>query len=187
MAKGYFFGKIWETNIVEVIENSFMLSFSYKWLGEKATHTYALPDFHRFRKDKHDDSQLVAKLHELLSQADIVVHHNGDRFDVPTANTRLLFHGFSPPAPFKTIDTCKQARRLLKLPSNKLDDIGEYFGLGRKLAHTGKHLWLACMNGDRKAYKLMKKYNAQDVVLLENVYLKMLPYIKQPKIKTVKV
>ncbi len=187
MASGYFFGRIWETNIVEVIEQSFMLSFSYKVLGEKAIYTYALPDFPRFRHDKHDDSQLVEKLAEILDTADLVVHHNGDRFDVPTANTRLLFHGFNPPAPFKTIDTCKQARRALKLPSNKLDDIGEYFGLGRKLAHTGKHLWLACMNGDRKAFKEMKRYNKQDVALLEKVYLKMLPYIKQPRITTLKV
>lgn len=178
MASGYFFGKIFETNIVEVIEQSFMLSFSYKWLGEKKIHTYALPDFKGYRSDKHNDRLLVEKLAAILSEAEIVVHHNGDRFDVPTANTRLLFHGHTPAPPFKTVDTCKEARRVLKLPSNKLDDIGEYFGVGRKLAHTGKHLWLACMNGDLKAFKEMKKYNAQDVALLEKVYLKLRPYIR---------
>ncbi len=186
MALGYFFGKIFETNIVEVREQSYLLSFSYKVLGEKNVRTYALPDFRRFKTNKHDDSQLVAKLAEVLDSADILIHHFGDSFDVPTANTRLLFHGFKPPAPFKTVDTCKQARRVLKLPSNKLDDIGEYFGLGRKLKHTGKHLWLACMRGDRKAFKLMARYNEQDVILLEKVYLKMLPYLKLPKLKTLK-
>ncbi len=182
MAKGYFFGKTYETNIIEVIENSFMLSFSLKWLGEKKIHTYALPDFPRFKTDKHDDSQLVEKLASFVDQAHIIVAHNGDRFDVPTLNTRLLYHGFTPPSPYKTIDTCKEARKALKLPSNKLDDIGEYFGLGRKLAHSGKHLWLSCMNGDLKAFKEMKKYNAQDVVLLEKVYLKLRPYIKHPNV-----
>ncbi len=182
LAKGYFFGKVWETNIVEVIEQSFMLSFSYKVLGEKQIYTYALPDFSDYKRDKHSDSQLLKKLHEVLSSADILIHHNGNSFDVPTANTRMLFHDLVPPPPFKTIDTCKEARRVLKLPSNKLDDIGEYFGLGRKLAHTGKHLWLACMNGDLKAFKEMKNYNEQDVVLLEKVYLKLRPFIKHPNI-----
>ncbi len=182
MASGYFFGKTYETNIVEIIEQSFLLSFSCKWLGEKQIFTYGLPDFSDYKRDKHSDSQLVQKLHSLIEQADIVVAHNGDRFDIPTMNTRLLFHGFAPPAPYKTIDTCKEARRVLKLPSNKLDDIGEYFGLGRKLAHTGKHLWLACMNGDIKAFREMKKYNSQDVVLLEKVFLKLRPYIKMPNI-----
>ncbi len=182
LALGYFFGKVYETNIVEIKEQTFLLSFSYKWLGEKTVHTYALPDFSDYKRNKHCDGQLVQKLQQLMNEADIVCGHNSVAFDDKTVNTRLLFHGFTPPAPFKTIDTCREARRVLKLPSNKLDDIGEYFGLGRKLAHTGKHLWLACMNGDLKAFKEMKKYNEMDVVLLEKVFLKLRPYIKMPNI-----
>ncbi len=182
MASGYFFGKIYETNIVEMIEQSFLLTFSCKWLGEKTVYTYGLPDFSDYKRDTHSDSQLVQKLNSFIEKADIVVAHNGDRFDIPTMNTRLLFHGFAPPPPYKTVDTCKEARKVLKLPSNKLDDIGEYFGLGRKLAHTGKHLWLACMNGDIKAFKEMKKYNAQDVLLLEKVYLKLRPFLRHPNV-----
>ncbi len=182
LASGYFFGKVWETNIVEVIEQSHLLTFSYKVLGEKKIHTYGLPDFSDYRRNKKCDGQLVAKLASVLSEADIVVGHNSSRFDDVTVNTRLLFHDQPPIPPYKTIDTCKEARRVLKLPSNKLDDIGEYFGLGRKLANTGKHLWLACMNGDLKAFKEMQKYNAQDVALLEKVYLKLRPFIKHPNI-----
>ena len=34
------------------------------------------------------------------------------------------------------------------------------------------------MNGEKKAWKTMLKYNEQDVVLLEAVCLRLLPYIK---------
>lgn len=183
MAKGYFFGGIWETNIVEVIEQSRMLCFAYKWLGEKKVHLHKLPDFRGYRKDKKNDGKLVAKLAEVLGQADIVVAHNGDRFDITMTNTRMLFHGLDPLPPLKTVDTCKEARRVLKLPSNKLDDIGEYYGVGRKLPHTGKDLWLGCQERDeKKSWRLMGRYNQQDVVLLEQVYLKMRPYIRHPNV-----
>ncbi len=182
LALGYFFGKVYETNIVEIKEQSFLLSFSYKWLGEKKIHTYGLPDFSDYKRNKHCDGQLVKKLASVMSEADIVCGHNSTRFDDVTVNTRLLFHDQTPIPPYKTIDTCKEARRVLKLPSNKLDDIGEYFGLGRKLHNSGKHLWLACMNGDTKAFKEMQKYNEMDVVLLEKVFLKLRPYIKMPNI-----
>jgi hypothetical protein len=34
------------------------------------------------------------------------------------------------------------------------------------------------MNNDPAAWKMMKEYNIHDVVLLENVYYKLLPWIK---------
>lgn len=103
--------------------------------------------------------------------------HNADNFDYKKLNAAFLKYGLAPPKPVKMIDTLKAARRIAKFPSNKLDDLGHTLGLGRKLPHTGKHLWTACMNGDRKAWRKMGAYNIQDVVLLERVYLKLRPYI----------
>lgn len=171
-ALGYFW-EMYDTNIIEVLKDGYMLSFAFKWLHEKKVHTYALPDFKGYKSDPTNDEKLVEKLAELVSQADIVVGHNGDRHDLRYMNARLLVHGHTPPKPYKTIDTLKIARSKFKFLSNRLDDLGNVLGVGRKLAHTGKHLWFACMNGDKKAWKLMRKYNAQDVVLLERVYLKI--------------
>lgn len=179
-ASGKFFGKIYETNIIRVDEQSFMLCFSYKWLGEKTVHNYALPDFPRYATNKHDDEQLVGKLADLLGQADFVVAYHGDRFDLPVTYTRMMLHGFSPPPPYKTIDPCKEAKRKFNLPSNKLNDVGTYFGLGKKVSHKGAELWFGCGDGDMPSWKIMRKYNNQDVVLLEAVYLKMRPWIRHP-------
>lgn len=154
-----------------------MLSFAVKWLDEKNTKVYTLADFKGYKKDKTNDRLLVKKLWEYLSEADVVIGHNGDGFDIKKSNARFIYHSFMPPAPNKTIDTLKVARRHFKFTSNKLDNLGNILGVGRKVAHEGKHLWLSCMNGDMKAWKTMAKYNKQDVVLLEKVYLKLRPYM----------
>ena len=44
--------------------------------------------------------------------------------------------------------------------------------------HEGHELWVKCMNGDKDAWKRMEDYNIQDVVLLEQLYNKLLPWIK---------
>lgn len=171
-----FFWEMWETNIIEVQQEGYMLSFSAKWLHDKRVHVHALPDYRGYKANPRDDEKLVQTLHDYISQADIVIAHNGDRFDIKYFNARCLFHGIDAPRPYQTVDTLKIARSRFKNLSNKLDDLGHLLGVGRKLPHTGKHLWLACMNGDKNAWKKMRAYNAQDVKLLEAVYLKLRPW-----------
>lgn len=164
---------IWEQDVIEVKEEWYILCFAYKWLGEKETHIIALPDFKGYKKDKKNDYELVKKLHELFCEAEIIIAHNGDAFDIKKANARFIQWGMEVPTPYKTIDTLKIARKYFKFDSNKLDYLGQYLKIGRKLPHTGKHLWFGCMEGDMESWKLMKKYNIQDVVLLEKVYYKL--------------
>jgi len=40
---------IYETNALEIVEQSHLLCFAYKWLGEKTVHAYALYDFPRYK------------------------------------------------------------------------------------------------------------------------------------------
>ena len=175
-AKGWFWG-VWETNVIEVEQHGYMLSFSAKWLGEKKVTTYTLADFRGHKAGSTNDKKLVQKLAEMINEADVVVAHNGDRFDITTTNTRMIANGLKPLSPVKTVDTLKVARNKFKFLSNKLDDLGNFLGIGRKIAHTGKHLWFGCMNNDSKSWATMKKYNEQDVKLLEAVYLKLLPWM----------
>jgi DNA polymerase elongation subunit (family B) len=172
---GWVWGK-WEQNVIDFKEYWYMLSFSTKWLGEKETKTYKLPDFRGYASHKEDDSKLVTKLWGVLDEADIIIAHNGDKFDIKKSNARFISHGLQPPSPYKTIDTLKIARRNFAFTSNKLDDLGHYLGVGRKLPHTGARLWLDCMRGVPEAWTKMAKYNAQDVNLLERVYLKLRPW-----------
>jgi hypothetical protein len=161
---------MYQTDVIHVIEPTYILCYAIKWMGQKQIKTRALCDYPGYARRKSYDGALVADLRKDLDQADIIIAHNGDSFDIKKINSRIAAHHLSPPSQFKTVDTLKIARRNFKFDSNKLDNIGGYLEVGRKLAHTGKHLWVGCMNGDPKSWRLMRRYNAHDIVLLENVY-----------------
>lgn len=166
---GWVWGK-WEQNVIENKSDWYILSFAWKWADEDKVNTLALNDSNLYVPGSEDDSFLVKKLWSILDEADIVIAHNGDGFDIPKIKTRLIIHGYQPPSPFKTVDTLKIARNHFKFDSNKLDDLGAYLKIGRKLPHTGFHLWKGCMTGDPESWTKMKQYNAHDVELLEKVY-----------------
>ena len=167
---------VYEQNAIDVKASWYMLSFAYKWQGERTVKTRALPDYKNFKKDKEDDSALAAELHALYDDAKVVIAHNGDRFDLKKSNARFIKHGMPPPSPYQSIDTLKLAKKHFAFSSNKLNDLGAYLGVGRKLPHTGFHLWKGCMTGDPKSWSVMRRYNARDVELLERVYERLKPW-----------
>jgi DNA polymerase elongation subunit (family B) len=173
---GYTWGK-WETNVIAFTQESYLLCYAYKWYEETNTKVVALPDFDSYKKDKTNDKELVQKLHQLFNEADVIIAHNGDKFDIKYANGRFLYHGLEPPTAYKTVDTLKIARSKFKLNSNKLDDLGKLLNVGKKVETGGFDLWLGCMAGDEKSWYRMKKYNKQDVELLEQVYLRLRAWV----------
>ena len=173
---GYTWG-IWEQNVIDIVKPWYMLCFAYKWLGESEVHVVALPDFkERYATNKEDDFELVVALRNLFDQADMIVAHNGDEFDIKKSNARFIAHGLVPPSPYVQIDTKKIAKRYFKFESNSLDKLGDYLGLGRKKETGGFGLWKGCMAGDESSWKLMISYNKQDVRLLEAIYNKLKPW-----------
>src|ERR1700761_1504410 len=157
-------GAVW------VERDTFILMFSYKWAHENTVKTCCLPDFARYKRNKHDDKEICKVLHGLMDEADIVCAHNGDAFDIKKVNSRLIVNGFGPPSPFKTIDTLKIARRVFKFDSNKLDNICRYLGEGRKIPNSGAALWKGCVDGDPAAWRTMRRYGKQDTALLVRGY-----------------
>lgn len=166
----------YEQNAIDVVEDWYIMSFSAKWLGEKKVTTYALPDFQGYKRNMKNDKSLMVRIKSLLDEADFIVAHNGDNFDIRKINTRLLIHGMTPPIPYKSVDTKKLARKVFRFDSNKLDELGRQLGLGRKIDNGGFDLWKRCMAGEKAAWKEMKKYNEQDVYLLEKIYLTLRPW-----------
>jgi len=172
---GYIWGK-WEQNVIKFIEYGHILCFSYKWLGDKKIKNVSMPDFALYKKDKKDDKEVVKALHALFTEADIVVAHNGNNFDQKYANSRLILHKLAPPEEYKQIDTLQLARKYAKFPSNSLNDLCDYLGIGHKAETGGFKTWEGCMEGDPKAWKTMINYNNYDVDLLEKIYLKLRPW-----------
>lgn len=156
-----------------------MLCFGWKWLGERGVNVEALPDWPgAYKKDPTNDLYLVTRLRDLIDEADVVVAHNGDGFDMPKARARWLVHDIDPPSPVRSVDTLKVARKVAMFNSNKLGDLGETLGLGTKANDGGFDTWLKCMAGDPKAWARMMRYCGRDVLLLEKVYKRLRPYIE---------
>lgn len=169
---------VYQANAIAVKEHWYVLSIAWKWWGDKRTRVLALDDFPG--NQKKNEVYVLEMAHALMSQADIVVAHNGRDFDVRKLNARFIDHGFKPPSPYKVVDTKSDLARVAKFSSNRLDWLCKQFKIGHKIPHEGFDLWQGCMDGDKAAWKRMKEYNVHDVLLLEKLYSKIAPWIDQP-------
>lgn len=171
-----FIWKLWKENVYidQVISNWFCIAWSAKWLYSSTTMGEVLT---KEEVLKEDDTRIVKDLWKLINAADIVIAHNGDKFDIPRINSRFIIHGLPPTKPYYSIDTCKVAKKQFGFSSNKLDALAGYFNIPHKL-DTDFSLWKSCLEGDEKALAYMLKYNKKDVEILEEVYLKLRPWIK---------
>lgn len=138
-----------------------------------------LDDFEvRYHSDFHDGhKRMVRKAHELLDYCDVVVTYNGKAFDIKHLNREFLLQGLTPPSPYKHIDLYQVIKGKFKFASNKLDHVASQLEIGSKLKHAGFDLWIECMNGNIDSWDKMREYNMQDVVLTEELYLKLRPWI----------
>lgn len=148
----------------------YTLCWAAKWHGEKEV---LFDSIYRSSPKK-----MVKRIHALVNEADVVVHYNGTKFDMPTLNKEFILHGLQPPAPYKQVDLLRTARGQFRFPSNKLDYIAQALGLGAKVKHVGHELWTRCMAREPEAWAMMEKYNRGDVTLLEKVYDRLMPWIK---------
>ena len=173
---------LWDQNVGlhQIFQDTYILNWSAKWLDDEYIYTDALfyhPEV--FKNDPTDDSAIMETIWELLDEADYVIGHNGDRFDIPHLNAKFIKHGMKPPSSYKTIDTLKIAKRNFKFTSNKLDELGKTLGVGEKMDTGGFKLWVnIVMKGCIKSFKKMVLYCEQDVLLLERVYLELSPWHK---------
>jgi hypothetical protein len=153
-----------------ILDNGgWILCACWRWLGSNVTESIHLTQEEVLNKD---DSRIVAKLFELYEQADAVLAHNSLGFDHKVVQTRAVYNGFPPLPQVKVLDTLQLVKKYLKLPSNRLDAIGEFFGLGRKISTGGISLWRKVQEGDPVAMEQMVEYCLQDVDLLYDVYLR---------------
>ena len=168
---------VWQQNIgapMRLEDNrSYMMSIAMKWLGEDK--------IHYFETRTEDDSNLVKETLKFLEEADIVIAHNGKKFDMKKINAYAIMNGLNPPSPYRQIDTLVEARKHFAFERNTLAHLADALKCAPKLDHAkfkGFDLWKECMAGNEEAWEEMKKYNIQDINTLEEVYLKMRPYIK---------
>lgn len=176
---GYFF-RLWDENIGlnQIVSDWHMMSFAAKWLDDDTIYYYD----NRDAKNIDDDKQIMIKLWELINQADVVVTHNGKKFDVKRMNARFVINDLQPPSSYRHIDTYQIAKNQFGFTSNSLEYLTDKLcKTHKKSKHKefiGFELWRECLKGNIKAWYEMEKYNKKDVLALEELYKILRPWTR---------
>jgi uncharacterized protein YprB with RNaseH-like and TPR domain len=162
---GLFWSAGYKQNIdySNIIKERAIICICYKWEDESQVYSV---NWDR----NQDDKKLLIEFIKIANQADELVGHNGDNFDLKWIRTRCLFHKIDMFPNYVTIDTLKISRSKFRFNSNRLNYIAQYLGIGQKIK-TEFNLWKdIVLNKDAKAMDKMIKYCKKDVVLLEKVH-----------------
>jgi hypothetical protein len=151
-----------------------ILSWSAKWIYDSHMMSDVLTPEEAIAGE---DKRIMGGLWTLLDEADIIIGHNVDKFDLRRVNARFILNGLIPPSPYKTIDTLRSAQKNFHFSSNRLDYLGMLIRNKGKI-HTDFELWKRCMAGEIEALEEMKTYNEEDVRVLEEVYVFLRPFFK---------
>lgn len=155
--------------IDRLVAPGYTLCFAARWQGQRKIL------FHSVWTD--GPKAMIRAAWDLLDAADMLVHYNGKKFDVPTLNREFVLMGMVPPSNYHEVDLYHTVKRRFRFASNKLDFVAQQLGLGAKVKHKGMQLWRDVMAGNAAAQRTMERYNKGDVLLLSRLYKKMQPWI----------
>lgn len=168
---------LWDQNvgINQIKKDWYILSWAAKWRDSKEV----LYQDVRNNLEK-DERKILSRIWSLMDKADFIVAHNGSHFDYKKLKARFIYYGFKPISPVKVIDTKTIAYKKFGFTSNKLEYLAEHLNLPiKKSKHTefeGFDLWKECLNKNPKAWEVMEEYNKRDVLVLEELYNKLMPW-----------
>jgi DNA polymerase elongation subunit (family B) len=147
----------------DIIHERAIICVSWKWFGEDKVYNLTW--------DKNqDDKFLLEQFIEVLNEADMIVAHNGDNYDLKFIKTRAIYHRLSMRINYNQFDTLKVAKAKFMFNSNKLDYISKFLGANGKIS-TEMKLWDdIILHKNSEALNKMLTYCDEDVRQLEYVY-----------------
>lgn len=170
----------YDQTVIKVMKRRMICSIAWLSYPNGKVQTMALPDFKGYTPEKWTNREMMRCFkNDILNKQDIVIAHNVDEFDDKMVNSDLFLNKLGSPRDHRTIDTLKILRARMRLNSNRLGDVCEELGIGKKLKNPGIEMWIGCMRGDRESWKQMRSYNAHDVnPLLVGLYEHVRPWIR---------
>ena len=174
---------LWNQNVglTQLKQASRIMGFGYKWKGSSRAKWHG--EYNTVTGEFSEKEAMLLEAHRLYDEADVVVTYNGDSFDHKRFNASWVEAGITPPAPFVSLDLYKVVKKNFRFPSNKLAYVADKLIGDTKVKHSGHMMWRECLDHDidattrRKAWASMARYCRQDVVLMEPLHEKLLPWL----------
>lgn len=158
----------------QIKKPKFIIAWAAKWLFSPDT----MSDMVTAKEAKRrNDKRVVKSIYKLISQADFVITHNGDRFDIKELNWQFLLNGYTPNNRYKSIDTLKKCKEVFGVPSYAMDYLCQELGYNGK-HHTDMSLWEGAEAGNQTVIDDMSAYCVNDVFMLEDLYLRTRGWMK---------
>lgn len=155
----------------------FIVAVGYKWLGEKKTHVLTIGDFDA-KNFRQREKALVKKFAGILASADISITHNGQRYDHPWMNAKMLEYRLGVLPPIPQVDTLQIARKHLRAVSRKrLDTLAYYLGTREEKSPVEGRIWVDAAVGSKSALRYIVTHVRKDVEVLEEVYMLLRPLL----------
>ena len=162
---------------------AFIFSYALRDDGGKLYGRVLRPE--EIKSGKFDKNLVNEMCRDLRNFDRVVVHYGGDRrFDCPFARTRAIKHGADFPL-YKDIyvsDTWLIAKNKLKLRSNKLGVICEFFGISAKEHPLTPDIWQTACAGNKKSLGYIWTHNVEDVDSMRKVYHLLENYTHKNKV-----
>lgn len=152
-----------------------LLTVAIKPLGGRAE-VFAITKKDRLEAE---DIGVIAPALDRINDFDMIVTFNGYYFDVPFLNARGAYYGLSPiRADIKHVDLFFVMKRNFKLANKSLEAACRFFGITGKTSLNPK-IWAKAHVWDKDALDYIIRHNRNDVVILERLYKRVVPYLGQ--------
>lgn len=158
----------------QIVKDWYVLCWSAKWLFDDKVLSDSISSSDSI---KGNDEKVCKSIHKLLSQADVVITQNGDKFDIRKLQWKFMKYGFPPNNKYHSIDTLKKSRQIASPTSHGLNFVAQSLGFGQKSPMVEGD-WIRAEAGDKKAIEKMSKYCENDIYLLEDWYLVLRGWMK---------
>ena len=136
------------------------------------------------RKDEFDgvnsdDSKLVGAVIQELNRYNVLIAHNGVRFDRPFLNTRAAKWGLEPLSPRGNfVDPVFLARKHLRMSYNGLDTIAKYLHTKHQKTPLDPDLWVtAVLDQNKESLDQIVHHCKNDVFVLEEITEKLIGFV----------
>lgn len=158
-----------------------ILCIGYKWYDGKRVYVPSILDY--TKGGMLDDKGLVEHFASVFAECDYHVTWYGLRFDHPFIETKLMKYGLGPLPPKPHIDLWRTARYKLRLHSNRLASVSEYLEIKDRKTEMNFGTWMRAAHGDKSALKEIRHHCKMDVLVLEQVFEKMRPWVNEQPVE----